>query len=59
MLIKPEEIHVHKIKNEMLSELKPSVAQPLPLSDRKSIARGLNLTTLSNGEFLTTNDFNN
>ena len=59
MLVKPEEIHIHKIKNEMLSELKPPVAKPLPLSDRKSVARGLNLSALSNGAFLTANDFNN
>ena len=57
MLVNPEEIHIHKIKNEMLYELKPSAAQPLPLpstvnkSGRASIARGLNLSTMSNNDF--------
>ena len=63
MLVNPEEINIHKIKNEMLYDLKPSAAQPLPLptsvnkSGRSSIARGLNLSKLGNSDFFT-NDFN-
>ena len=55
MLVNPEEINIHKIKNEMLYELKPSAVQPLPIpssvihSGHTSNAGGLHtLASISN-----------